>query len=357
MACDYAHRRDVRRKRRLRCIRPNVWNLCTSRTRRAEYSFSELTPDDRAVLWGFVIMAAKRYGVALAHIVVMSNHLHCLVRAARPKAISLFHGYFKARFAKYINEKHGRTGNIWAGRFHNVNLLDDEAQIGALSYGIDHGMKEDLVARADAWHLPQVLNELCTDGWLRGRFWVSAKADGHWRALSLRLTPLDRWADDSAGYRAFVKRLLEDRVAYHAERRHQEQHRHRAAVAAAKRANRDPATVTLPDGSLHRIIRQHDYIPTRAKRSRARRFKALGPMGHLLVDQAEAAHIEAIETYERVLAQVAGGAFVPVPELPEGYQWPGVLGAAFGEGIIEQTFAEILSGAPRVDPIPDAASG
>ncbi len=147
MACDYAHRRDVRRRRRLRCIRPNVWNLCTSRTRRAEYSFSELTPDDRAVLWGFVIMAAKRYGVALAHIVVMSNHLHCLVRAARPKAISLFHGYFKARFAKYINEKHGRTGNIWAGRFHNVNLLDDEAQIGALSYGIDHGMKSAVAER------------------------------------------------------------------------------------------------------------------------------------------------------------------------------------------------------------------
>ncbi|MCB9523095.1 MAG: hypothetical protein H6702_06905 [Myxococcales bacterium] len=358
MACPVPkyHRKGMtRRADRKRCILPGKWNFCTSRTQRGEYCFSELDDDDRLVLWGFVAFAAKLYGVDLAFVFVMSNHLHIICRAQIPEAVSLFHGHFKAQFARYIHRKHGRTGAVWGGRFHNVNLLDDEAQVRAMTYGIDHGMKESLVARSDEWHLPHTINELCGDGWLHGVVWRRRVGDvkGEWCRIKQRLVPLDRWADNPAGYRTFIKQLLEERVQHYTELRAAQREGYGKLRAAYREAGLDPDDYDLPDGRLKGIIRQHDYVPTVIKSSRGTRFRAVGPDREAELKAAREAHVAACEVYDATVASLVAGTFVGEPTLPEGYQWPTAIAAALGVGVVCSTWAEIFR---ETEPIPPGSA-
>lgn len=347
------HRRGMsRRADRKRVILPDTWNLCTSRTHQAQYTFSELDERDREILWGFIIVAARMYAVKLAIGFVASNHLHLVCKARIPEAISLFHAHFKAQVARFIQRKHGLTGAIWAGRFHNQNLLDDEAQVQALTYILDHGMRDLLVARSDEWPLPHTIAEACSDGELRGVAWRRrrGKRPGAWRALTLRLMPLDRWAGDAAGFRRFVAARLEDRVAHFAAVRAAQAEAYAAAVSQAVAAGEDPESVTLPTGKLRSIIRRHDHVPERAKRSLGKRFKAVGDGAEARVAEALEGHREACEAYDATLARVALEGLGRLPAPPVGFQWPTALAAAAETPVVALTWAEIFAASAPVPP-------
>ncbi|MCA9546108.1 MAG: hypothetical protein KC613_17005 [Myxococcales bacterium] len=340
-----------RRADRKRNIQPNTWNLCTSRTHRAQFCFSELDDADRAFIWGYLIVAARIYAVDVALVFFAANHMHLLCKARIPEAVSLFHAHFKAQVARYIQRKHGLTGAIWGGRFHNQNLLDDGAQAQALAYILDHGMRDLLVARSDAWPLPHTLREACADGELRGVAWRRrvGKRPGAWRSVKLRLTPLDAWAGDAAGFRRFVAGRLEDRVAHHAALRAAQAEAHAAAVMRARAAGEAPGTVDLPTGRLRSIIRRHDHVPPRAKRSLGLRFKAVGPGADGRIRDALEAHRAACEAYDGTLCALAQAPGGPLPAPPPGLQWPTAIAAAAAVPVIARTRAEVFAAS---EPIP-----
>jgi REP element-mobilizing transposase RayT len=66
-------------------------------------------------------------------VVVMSNHLHLVVRAPG-KNLAAFMGYFLARVAQTLNLLLGRVGPVFPRRYDAQPVLDEEAAAGRIKY-------------------------------------------------------------------------------------------------------------------------------------------------------------------------------------------------------------------------------
>jgi len=85
-------------------VLPHVWNL---RSRRAF----------RALLRTFR-PAVERFGTRLTHFSVQRNHLHLIVEADGAPALSAAMQGLGIRIAKGLNRMMGRSGKVFADRFH-----------------------------------------------------------------------------------------------------------------------------------------------------------------------------------------------------------------------------------------------
>jgi putative transposase len=56
---------------------------------------------------------------------LMDNHYHLLVSEAAQGGLSLFMRKLNMGYAKYFNERHGRSGVLWQGTFKKIPLLRD----------------------------------------------------------------------------------------------------------------------------------------------------------------------------------------------------------------------------------------
>ena len=56
---------------------------------------------------------------------LMPNHYHLLVSPVQDGALSLFMRKLNMGYAKYFNEKYGRTGVLWQGTFRKVLIERD----------------------------------------------------------------------------------------------------------------------------------------------------------------------------------------------------------------------------------------
>lgn len=64
-------------------------------------------------------------GIALHAYVLMSNHVHLLLTAPAPGALSLAMCRLGRHYVPWFNRRHGRTGTLWEGRFKSC-LVDSE---------------------------------------------------------------------------------------------------------------------------------------------------------------------------------------------------------------------------------------
>ncbi|MCA9544027.1 MAG: transposase, partial [Myxococcales bacterium] len=105
-----ARRKDIEKRPRRRYILPNTWVFISSRTCSGQFLFSEFDEEDHALVAGLYIVAMKRYGVQVAAHVMMSGHIHALMRAKHGKRISLAMQYVKAGIARLVHRKRGTSG-------------------------------------------------------------------------------------------------------------------------------------------------------------------------------------------------------------------------------------------------------
>ena len=56
---------------------------------------------------------------------LMGNHYHLLVSEVIERGISLFMQKLNMGYSKYFNERHGRTGALWQGRFKKIRISRD----------------------------------------------------------------------------------------------------------------------------------------------------------------------------------------------------------------------------------------
>ncbi len=61
--------------------------------------------------------ASKRYGIQIHSFVLMTNHVHLLITPPETISTSLFMQYIGRRYAPYMNQKYGKNGSIWEGRY------------------------------------------------------------------------------------------------------------------------------------------------------------------------------------------------------------------------------------------------
>jgi len=145
---------------------------------------------DRHAYLGRLTAAIHQYGVAILDFCLMHNHLHLLTRApARPlaRAMQQLHG----GYARAFNERHGRRGHLFDGRYKVRPVLTDAHLHAALRY-IAHNPVEARVCAAPA-------------GWRWSGYRALAGLDAAlpFHAVEQTLTSLDE--DLDAARRSFLE--------------------------------------------------------------------------------------------------------------------------------------------------------
>ncbi|MHC4838584.1 MAG: transposase [Planctomycetota bacterium] len=190
-----------KRNPRHRCNPRGHWAHVSSRVRDGRYAF--VPPDDDglfvALMWGIIGRAQKRYGVQVAIAVVVSNHLHLLVRSDRPGAVSTFMQYTLSNLARLTNRTYGTSGPVFDGPFRMTTLLDREAEEFWFAYVMAHMTKEGIVPSPNQWIGLQCVDHLLNGTQPRGLWFDFDAWDNKGRptdrkpflrAVEVQLTPL-----------------------------------------------------------------------------------------------------------------------------------------------------------------------
>ena len=81
---------------------------------------------------------------------LMTNHVHLLVETDEPTlptGMQRLHGLYGQNF----NERHGRTGHVFQGRYGNVPVTSDEQLWATIAYIVRNPVEAGLCDSADGW--------------------------------------------------------------------------------------------------------------------------------------------------------------------------------------------------------------
>ncbi len=84
--------------------------------------------EDYLVYLNWLKEGADRYDCVIHAYVLMTNHTHILVTPGARESVSRLLQYLGRHYVPYINNKYGRSGTLWEGRF-KASLIDAEAYL------------------------------------------------------------------------------------------------------------------------------------------------------------------------------------------------------------------------------------
>lgn len=73
----------------------------------------------------FLDLARQKADCRVHAYVLMTNHVHLVVTGEQPGSISVMMQSLGRRYVRYVNERYGRTGSLWEGRYRST-LIDTE---------------------------------------------------------------------------------------------------------------------------------------------------------------------------------------------------------------------------------------
>jgi putative transposase len=82
-------------------------------------------PADYAIYLDWLRTAANQFSVAVHAYALMPNHVHLLLSPKESQSLAKLMQSLGRRYAQFFNQKHGRTGTIWEGRFRS-SLIDPD---------------------------------------------------------------------------------------------------------------------------------------------------------------------------------------------------------------------------------------
>ena len=86
------------------------------------------------VVWDAMAAGRERFGGRLVHFSTQSNHIHMIVEAENEKALSRFMSGLEIRIARALNRYLGRSGAVFADRYHPRILRSPRQTRNALNY-------------------------------------------------------------------------------------------------------------------------------------------------------------------------------------------------------------------------------
>jgi putative transposase len=81
--------------------------------------------DDRLFYLKLLGYYARRHGLEMNGYCLMTNHVHLIVTPRTGSSLAQTMGSVGVLYARYINQRHGRSGHLWQGRFFSCPIGDD----------------------------------------------------------------------------------------------------------------------------------------------------------------------------------------------------------------------------------------
>ena len=89
---------------------------------------------DHERLLGLLADAAARFGVALHAYVLMDNHFHLLATPSTIIGLPQFMQAVGRSYVRYFNDRHGRSGTLWEGRYRSTLIQTDRYLLTCMAY-------------------------------------------------------------------------------------------------------------------------------------------------------------------------------------------------------------------------------
>lgn len=106
---------------------------------------------DFAAMLALLAENAQKFAVAVHAYVLMDNHFHLLATPATADALPLMMQAVGRSYVRYFNQRHGRSGTLWEGRYRST-LIETERYLLACMVYIDlNPVRAGMVAQPGAW--------------------------------------------------------------------------------------------------------------------------------------------------------------------------------------------------------------
>jgi len=89
---------------------------------------------DHERLLALMAEAAARFGVALHAYVLMDNHFHLLATPGTDTGLPQFMQSVGRSYVRYFNDRHGRSGTLWEGRYRSTLIQTDRYLLTCMAY-------------------------------------------------------------------------------------------------------------------------------------------------------------------------------------------------------------------------------
>ena len=91
--------------------------------------------------------AKCKYDCRIYAYVLMTNHVHLLLEPSRQGSLGQILQYVGRRYVRYINNRHGRSGTLWEGRFKSAIVSRDNYLIMCSRYIELNPLRAGIVSR------------------------------------------------------------------------------------------------------------------------------------------------------------------------------------------------------------------
>ena len=103
---------------------------------------------DRQRMLGLLESQALAHQVEVHAYVLMSNHLHLLVTPRQDKGLPLMMQDVGRSYVRQFNQRHGRTGTLWEGRYRSTLIQTERYFLACMVYIDLNPVRAGMVAQA-----------------------------------------------------------------------------------------------------------------------------------------------------------------------------------------------------------------
>jgi putative transposase len=103
---------------------------------------------DRERLLALLAEHAAEFGVAVHAYVLMDNHFHLLATPSTTDGLPKMMQAVGRRYVRYFNDRHGRSGTLWEGRYRSTLIETDRYLLACMVYIDLNPVRAGMVAQA-----------------------------------------------------------------------------------------------------------------------------------------------------------------------------------------------------------------
>ena len=94
---------------------------------------------------------ARKFAVAVHAYVLMDNHFHLLATPATAEALPLMMQAVGRSYVRYFNNRHGRSGTLWEGRYRSTVIESERHLLACMVYIDLNPVRAGMVGQAAEW--------------------------------------------------------------------------------------------------------------------------------------------------------------------------------------------------------------